>query len=108
MLIVDTTWPRLSAVQGLLRFDLRRPLDYDTSLAGLAPCQFVRAVCLSANMADPYCVRTIVNDIWAPLQTARRVAEELGVLDELAGLLEWETRRAFTVEDKEEGGLVHK
>ena len=49
-----------------------------------------------------------VADIWVPLPEARRVAQELDVLDELAALLEWETRAAWSVEDKEEGGLVHK
>lgn len=49
-----------------------------------------------------------VYDIWVSLRTAREVAEELEVLDELAGLLEWEGRKAWSVEDKEEGGMVHK
>lgn len=30
------------------------------------------------------------------------------MLDELAGLLEWESRKAFSVEDREEGGMLHK
>ncbi|BGP41992.1 hypothetical protein JCM10449v2_005989 [Rhodotorula kratochvilovae] len=68
----------------LLRFQLD-PLDYSTELGGLAP----------------------VLDLWVPLKVARKVAADLGVLDELAALLEWETRGAYSVEDKEEGGLVH-
>ncbi|KAL8290531.1 hypothetical protein RQP46_002789 [Phenoliferia psychrophenolica] len=74
----------LSPLEGLVRFKLRRP-GYDSSLGGLAPW----------------------NDIWVPLPEARRVAKELNVDDELAALLEWETRSAWSVEDKEEGGLVH-
>jgi len=49
-----------------------------------------------------------VYDIWVSLRIARDVAKELGVLDELSGLLEWETRKAWSVEDKEEGGIAHK
>lgn len=49
-----------------------------------------------------------VFDLWVPLSIARDVADELDRLDELAALLEWETRQAYSVEDKEEGGLVHK
>ena len=50
----------------------------------------------------------LVYDVWVSLRTAREIAEELQVLDELAGLLEWEGRKAWSVEDKEEGGMVHK
>lgn len=42
------------------------------------------------------------------MQRARAIAKELGVSDELEGLLEWSSRSAYTIEDKEEGGLVHK
>ncbi|GAA5976397.1 hypothetical protein JCM11641_006001 [Rhodosporidiobolus odoratus] len=67
-----------------MRFDLD-PLSYDLTLGGLAP--FL--------------------DIWLPLARTREIAAELGRLDELAGLLEWDTRVAWSVEDKEEGGMVH-
>lgn len=46
--------------------------------------------------------------MWAPLEAARTISLELGVLDELDSLLEWSTRSAFSVEDKEQGGMVHK
>lgn len=49
-----------------------------------------------------------VKDIWVPLKTAREIAAELGVLDELSTLLAKESRAAYTVEDRTEGGLVHK
>ncbi|TNY22421.1 hypothetical protein DMC30DRAFT_415089 [Rhodotorula diobovata] len=74
----------VTPAEGLLRFRLDR-LDYSTTLGELAP----------------------LLDLWVPLRTARRVAAELSVLDELAALLEWPTRGAYSVEDKEEGGLVH-
>ncbi|GAA6058356.1 hypothetical protein JCM3770_005852 [Rhodotorula araucariae] len=74
----------ITPVDGILRFHLDR-LEYSTELAGLAP----------------------VLDLWVTLRVARKVAAELGVLDELAALLESETRGAYSVEDKEEGGLVH-
>ena len=70
---------------GLIRFNLRRPA-FDVDLAGLAP--FV--------------------DMWVPLADARRIADELGVLDELAGLLDWSTRRCWSVFDAEEDALLHK
>ncbi|GAA6040575.1 hypothetical protein NBRC10512_005323 [Rhodotorula toruloides] len=74
----------LRAESRLLRFKLDS-LTYDISIGGLAP----------------------ILDIWVPLKTARDVANSLGRLDELAALLDWQTRRAWSVEDKEEGGLVH-
>lgn len=49
-----------------------------------------------------------VVDLWTPLELTRRIARELDRIDELDALLEWSTRTAYTVEDKEEGGLVHK
>lgn len=49
-----------------------------------------------------------VIDIWVPMKKAREVADSLGRLEELAAFLDWQTRRAWSVEDKEEGGLVHK
>ncbi|KAK4701734.1 hypothetical protein P7C70_g4492, partial [Phenoliferia sp. Uapishka_3] len=75
----------VSPEEGLVRFELRKPA-YDSSLGGLAP--FI--------------------DIWVTLLEARKVAEELEVIDQLSALLEWETRSAWSVEDKEEGGgIVH-
>ncbi|GAA6014422.1 hypothetical protein JCM10207_005455 [Rhodosporidiobolus poonsookiae] len=74
----------LSPLQGLLRFR-PDPLSYSLTLAGLAPFP----------------------DLWVPLALARQVAEELGRDDELAALLDWETRAAWSVEDKEVGGVVH-
>ncbi|GAA5862633.1 hypothetical protein JCM1840_002618 [Sporobolomyces johnsonii] len=74
----------ITPIEGLLRFELERP-TYDCTLGGIAP----------------------FFDLWVSLKVARDVARELGVLDELAGLLEWETRRAWSVEDKEESGIVH-
>ncbi|GAA5950093.1 hypothetical protein JCM21900_004595 [Sporobolomyces salmonicolor] len=74
----------ITPIEGLLRFGLERP-TYDFTLGGIAP----------------------FSDLWVSLKVAREVAKELGVLDELAGLLEWETRRAWSVEDKEESGIVH-
>lgn len=103
----------ISPLESLLLYpELRRPA-FDSTLAGIAPCEFV---CCSALVFSNLDVRpltprlscTTVIDIWVPLKTARTIAENLGVLDELAGLLEWETRRAFSVEDREEGGMVHK
>lgn len=49
-----------------------------------------------------------VIDIWVPLKTASVIVEKLGLEDELAGLLDWSSRLAYSVEDKEEGGMVHK
>ncbi|GAA5969044.1 hypothetical protein JCM3765_005277 [Sporobolomyces pararoseus] len=74
----------LTQVEGLLKFKLERP-DYDCTLGGIAPFY----------------------DIWVPLRDARDIAKELGVINQLAGLLEWETRKAYSVEDKEEGGITH-
>ncbi|GAA6037313.1 hypothetical protein JCM8097_008505 [Rhodosporidiobolus ruineniae] len=74
----------ITPIEGLLRFNLD-PLAYDLTLGGLAP--FL--------------------DIWVPLALARSVASHLDRLDELSGLLEWETRAAWSVQDKEEGGVVH-
>ncbi|GAA5854998.1 hypothetical protein JCM5353_002017 [Sporobolomyces roseus] len=73
----------ITPIEGLLRYKLERP-TYDCTLGGIAPFY----------------------DIWVSLRTAREVAEELEVLDELAGLLEWEGRKAWSVEDKEEGGML--
>jgi len=89
-----------------LRFRLDR-LDYSTTLGELAP----RAPLCLAPLPEPLVLTSTnhtVLDLWVPLRTARRVAAELSVLDELAALLEWPTRGAYSVEDKEEGGLVHK
>ncbi|KAI5477326.1 hypothetical protein MNV49_006468 [Pseudohyphozyma bogoriensis] len=74
----------ISPLEGIIMFDLKSP-TYDATLAGIAP----------------------FNDLWVPLKVAREVADALDVLDELAGLLEWESRGAYSVEDKEEGGVVH-
>ncbi|GAA5874558.1 hypothetical protein JCM8547_002191 [Rhodosporidiobolus lusitaniae] len=74
----------LTPLQGLLRFSLD-PLSYSLDLSGLAPFP----------------------DLWVPLQVAREVAKELGRDGELSALLQWETRAAWSVEDKEEGGMVH-
>ncbi|BGP26275.1 hypothetical protein JCM10295v2_005220 [Rhodotorula toruloides] len=74
----------VTPLEGLLLSELDN-LAYDVSLGGLAP----------------------VLDIWVPLKIAREVADSLGRLDELAALLDWQTRRAWSVEDKEEGALVH-
>ncbi|KAK4050325.1 hypothetical protein OIO90_005118 [Microbotryomycetes sp. JL221] len=73
----------LTPTQGLLMFP---EVQIDSTIAGLAP--FV--------------------DLWVSLDTARKVATQLNRLDELAGLLEWDTRKAFSVHDKEQDGLVHK
>ncbi|GAA5986827.1 hypothetical protein JCM5350_005254 [Sporobolomyces pararoseus] len=74
----------LTPIEGLLRFKLERP-DYDSTLGGIAPFY----------------------DIWVSLRDAREIAKELGVSNQLSGLLEWETRKAYSVEDKEEGGITH-
>ncbi|GAA5934899.1 hypothetical protein JCM10213_007891 [Rhodosporidiobolus nylandii] len=74
----------LSPLEGLLRFSLD-PLSFSLSLGGLGP--FL--------------------DLWLPLSPAREIAAELGRLDELDGLLEWDTRAAWSIEDREEGGVVH-
>ncbi|SCV73750.1 BQ2448_6180 [Microbotryum intermedium] len=76
---------QISPLEGLLRFKLVRPTDYDSSLGGIAPFR----------------------DIWVPLKLAASISDELNAADELSALLEWSTRKAFTVEDKEEGGIVH-
>ncbi|KZO91743.1 hypothetical protein CALVIDRAFT_541502 [Calocera viscosa TUFC12733] len=59
---------------GLQRFSLQLPFSYDVSLANLAP----------------------FDDVWVSLRTARRVARELGVEEELGPLLEWSGRKAFS------------
>ncbi|GAA5820992.1 hypothetical protein JCM10212_006411 [Sporobolomyces blumeae] len=74
----------LTPIEGLLRFEVEKP-TYDCTLGGIAPFY----------------------DVWVPLETARAVARDLGRLDELAGLLDWDSRKAWTVDDKEEGSLVH-
>ncbi|GAA5940461.1 uncharacterized protein JCM15063_002333 [Sporobolomyces koalae] len=75
---------RITPVEGLLRYGLEKPA-YDSTLGGIAPFY----------------------DIWVPLRKAREIALDLGVLEELAGLLELGTRKAWSVEDKEQGGMVH-
>jgi hypothetical protein len=81
-----TGWPaREAPLTGLFRFDLQ-PYAYDTTLAGLAPYE----------------------DVWVSLTIARRVANELGLADDLAGLLDWDSRFAWTIADKEEAALRHK
>ncbi|GAA5893811.1 hypothetical protein JCM6882_003101 [Rhodosporidiobolus microsporus] len=75
----------ITPIEGLLRFRLDSLGEYDLSLGGLAP--FL--------------------DLWTPLHLARKIAFSLNRHEELAALLEWETRAAWSVEDKEEGGVVH-
>ncbi|GAA5970469.1 hypothetical protein JCM8115_004424 [Rhodotorula mucilaginosa] len=74
----------ITPIEALLRFPLVAEA-YDTTLGGLAP--FL--------------------DLWVPLQLAREVVLELGRLDELEALLDWDSRRAWTVEDREEEALLH-
>lgn len=75
----------VTPVEALLRFpDVGEA--YDATLGGLAPFQ----------------------DLWVPLQLARRVVGELGRLGELEALLNWDSRRAWTLEDREEDALLHK
>lgn len=95
----------VTPLEGLLRFKLDS-LTYDISLGGLAPSQ--SRYSSTSLHASHSCGSHTVLDIWVPLKTARDVANSLGRLDELAALLDWQTRRAWSVEDKEEGGLVHK
>lgn len=75
----------ITPIEGLLRFP-EVAKSYDTTLGGIAP----------------------FTDLWVPLRLARQVVAELGRLDELEQLLAWESRRAWTVEDREEGALLHK
>jgi hypothetical protein len=75
----------ITPIEALLRFPLVAEA-YDTTLGGLAP--FL--------------------DLWVPLQLVRQVVRELGRLDELEALLDWDSRRAWTVEDREEEALLHK
>ncbi|GAA6022362.1 hypothetical protein JCM8202_000877 [Rhodotorula sphaerocarpa] len=74
----------ITPIEGLLRFP-EVAKSYDTTLGGIAP----------------------FTDLWVPLRLARQVVAELGRLHELAQLLAWESRRAWTVEDREEGALLH-
>ncbi|GAA5825458.1 hypothetical protein JCM11251_006994 [Rhodosporidiobolus azoricus] len=75
----------IAPIEGLLRFRLDSLGEYDLTLGGLAP--FL--------------------DVWTPLHLARKIAFSLDRHEELAALLEWETRAAWSVEDKEESGVVH-
>lgn len=75
----------ITPIEALLRFP-HVAKAYDTTLGGIAP--FV--------------------DLWVPLQLARQVVLELGRLDELEALLDWDSRRAWTVEDREVEALLHK
>lgn len=75
---------RLTPIEGLLKYKLERP-TYDCTLGGIAPFY----------------------EIWVSLRVAREIAKDLGVFDLLSGLLEWETRKAWSVEDREQGGMVH-
>ncbi|GAA5864815.1 hypothetical protein JCM3774_004238 [Rhodotorula dairenensis] len=74
----------ITPIEALLRFPHVGDA-YDPTLGGLAP----------------------FHDLWVPLQLARQVVDELGRLDELEALLDWESRRAWTVEDREEDALLH-
>jgi len=57
----------------------------DLSLAGLEPCA----------------------ELWIPLPAARKVAASCGVLEQLALLLSWSTRHAWSL-DEGDGGVIHK
>jgi len=59
-----------------------------------------------ADKPLPILLDGAVTEIWVTLKLARSCASRLDRLDELDGLLEWRSRSAWTVEDKEEGGLV--
>jgi hypothetical protein len=71
---------------GILEFGLNREAgDYDLTLAGLEPREA----------------------LWVPLKIARKVADELGLLEPLGILLDWEIRHIWSL-DEGDGGLIHK
>jgi hypothetical protein len=71
---------------GILEFGLdREAADYDLTLAGLEPRE----------------------GVWVPLKVARDVAVELGLMEPLSTLLDWDNRHIWSLDEGEEG-LVHK
>lgn len=71
---------------GLLECDLHREAgDYDLTLAGLEPREA----------------------LWAPLKVARRIAEDLNLLQPLSLLLDWDNRHIWSLDEGEEG-IMHK
>lgn len=57
-----------------------------------------------------------VDDIWLPLSTTRTIATSLCLIPEpdsgtkhgpLSALLDWSTRLAWSLDDGEEGGMLH-
>lgn len=73
----------LTIIDGLVQFDLRLPF-YDTDL-GMG----------------------LFTDIWLPLNRCRRIAQKLGVFDQLSTLLDWSSRKAYTLDDRTANELVH-
>lgn len=75
-----------SIPHGILTYGLSREVgDYDLTLAGLEPREA----------------------LWAPLKVARRIADELNLLEPLSMLLDWDNRYIWSLDEGEEG-LVHK
>lgn len=75
-----------SITLGILEFGLDRNVgDYDLTLAGLEPREA----------------------LWVPLKVARRVAEDVGLLEPLGTLLDWDNRHIWTLDEVDEG-LIHK
>lgn len=71
---------------GILEFELSRDSgDYDLTLAGLEPREA----------------------LWVPLKLAREIAEQVGLLEALGTLLDWDNRHIWSL-DEGEAGLVHK
>jgi hypothetical protein len=48
-----------------------------------------------------------VDDIWVSLSTARDISAQLGVGEELSRLLDPATRTAWSLDDGDEGGMLH-
>jgi hypothetical protein len=75
-----------SIPSGILELDLSRDAgDYDLTLAGLEPREA----------------------LWVPLKLAREIADQLGLLNALSNLLDWDNRHIWSL-DEGEAGLVHK
>ncbi|GAA96433.1 uncharacterized protein L969DRAFT_87426 [Mixia osmundae IAM 14324] len=75
----------LTVLDGLARFRQVRSPAYEVTLSGLAP----------------------FDDIWLPLAKARPIAQALELQHALAGFLDPQSGRAYSVYDDEEQGLVH-
>ena len=50
---------------------------------------------------------SVVDDLWVPLKLFANIAVQLGVVERLAPLLDRKTLHAWSLDDGEEGGILH-